>query len=183
MSNDIEKLRELKKDFIARAISCGIQYVACGQISHALNKAIESLAAPASGAALSVIHDHKFVKALGEYAGTVDLGSAIIDLEIPEHATLVKIIDAAIAHQPPKEALTDRKILDMANSIGNGGFYQDARDDNLIDFARAIEAATGPNKALMEALRAILADCDPNSRNGVRAADALSAAGATLKGE
>lgn len=63
-------------------------------------------------------------------------------------------MQAAIAHQPPKEALTDSVILDMARNFG--GLWTAADDDWLIGFARAISAATAPNKQLVEALEMTL---------------------------
>lgn len=110
---------------------------------------------------------------------------------------------AAIAHQPPKEALTDAQIRDIW--CGLGGQERWLKDFGFIQFAHAIEAATAPNAKLVEALRELYrgyvrllesgrdkiielgGDCDPVDR--MKASDpelrkaraALAAAG--VKGE
>lgn len=58
---------------------------------------------------------------------------------------------AAIAHQPPKEDLTDEEINLIAID-----FFGAITDRTQLKFARAIEAASAPNKQLVAALQALI---------------------------
>ena len=60
---------------------------------------------------------------------------------------------AAIASQAPRQALSDLFILMTASQ--HDADSREIPDAHVISFARAIEAASGPNAALVEALKKI----------------------------
>lgn len=219
MSNDIEKLRELKREFIDKAIASGIQYSTCGQFSNALNKAIESLAAPASPAAPSgeLHNDYKEIaRLIGSiyYAGNfiaethnereleallVKTGHRYMNWGEVEYASLMaeQGKDSAIAHQPPKAALTLQKLNELAaNHIKDIAGYERpiepmGEDHEFIILCRAIEAASAPNKQLVEALQLVVDRFGPSESDYIfskrfalkKARAALASAGVPLKGE
>lgn len=100
-------------------------------------------------------------------------------------AFLKEWMPRAIAHQPPKEALTDEQKIELAFKHK----LAFAVPQHLLSYTAAIEDATGPNKALVAALKLARAHLDW-SMNGdefrkiAAEIDAvLAAAGVTLKGE
>lgn len=101
---------------------------------------------------------------------------------------------AAIAHQPPKEALTDEQIQAIATAAYKAGdlswlgFDKDADDKYTIptlskshyQFARAIIAASAPNKQLVAALNALIEVAERCDSWESFPSDALDAARAAL---
>lgn len=82
---------------------------------------------------------------------------------------------AAIAHQPPKEAMTEKVIAEMwKTSCIEGG---DTTQALVLHFARAIEAASAPNKQLVAALRNFTDGCSVSVDAVAVARAALAAAG------
>lgn len=69
---------------------------------------------------------------------------------------------AAIASQAPRQALTDARIHEIATEHGMYEQHDNARPsaDTVESFAKSIEAACGPNAALVVALKAMVADFD-----------------------
>lgn len=65
---------------------------------------------------------------------------------------------AAIASQAPRQALSDAEIARFWKESGKHG--GDTTSEMVKHFARAILAASGPNAALVEALKAMVTDFD-----------------------
>lgn len=64
---------------------------------------------------------------------------------------------AAIASQAPRQALTDAEIANFWKESGKHG--GDTTGEMVKHFARAIEAASGPNAALVEFVKLIAKSC------------------------
>lgn len=78
---------------------------------------------------------------------------------------------AAIASQAPRQALTDAEIFTIHDKTNDA-------ESQILAFARAIEAASGPNAALVAALREIIANDPFNVHNSsIIARAALAAVG------
>ena len=79
--------------------------------------------------------------------------------------------EGAIASQAPRQALTDAEIMNIAGTIQpeDHQFRSGDMDFYSYDLAlsRAIEAASGPNAALVEASRALLKYLDDHDWGGV----------------
>ena len=96
--------------------------------------------------------------------------------------------EGALAASAPVVAMTDDEAWTLmvscigTQSIGWAGAtavcIEGPRDAGEV--YRSIEARSGVNAQLVEALKAILLDCDPNSRIGTRTRNALAAAGVDI---
>lgn len=100
---------------------------------------------------------------------------------------VIPLYAAPVPTAAPKAALTHDQILEICMDKAPW-FYHNATDQDMIDLAQAIEAASGPNAALVTLLKEILDDghafigvIELSSMDGVawakRARAALAAAG------
>lgn len=94
-------------------------------------------------------------------------------------ARYVNELESAIV-QAPKAALTDAQIRDIWCSLGGQDRW--LKDFGFIQFARAIEAASGPSPKLVEALRNFTDGCSVSVDAFAVARAALADAGVKKEG-
>ena len=83
-------------------------------------------------------------------------------------------VGSAIASQAPRKALSDSAIIGIASDLPRGGWHTCG---DIVKFARKIEAASGPNAALVEALRNYVDGCSTVVDANAVARAALAAVG------
>lgn len=111
--------------------------------------------------------------------GLPEFGKGWMFSPVPQLMATMPLYAAPVPAAAPKAALTDEQIDDLyrKHALSEAG-------PGEISFARAIESASGPNAALVEALQLLL-NCDKNNSFGSRvhavnkATAALAAAGVT----
>lgn len=119
--------------------------------------------------------------------GLPEFGKGWMFSPVPQLMATMPLYAAPVPAAAPKAALTDSKMLAMWEIVRESGNFHSmmvATDAAIIAYATAIEAASGPNAALVEALQLLL-NCDKNNSFGSRvhavnkATAALAAAGVT----